>query len=163
MKKLALLLFSFLLFSCVSKRTKYQARWMISNIEYRQDDKIHEYLTISNMTINFDTGRGMVPSVYTGEFIDENNAYDTGFDYMKKEGKEYIIIQGSKFFTDTWEVNCLNDDCCRISLSTSEKYVELAFNGEVSDFMKRRACPPVWEVVDWINPPYPHNQKKKLE
>lgn len=133
--------------SSCNQKLKYQGDWIVMDAEYDKVD-ILNFIIYRKMRINFEREGGTTPTVNYLNFEDKDIAYDVEFKYYEIKGKEYLTIQGSKFFTDTFEVKCLTEGCCRISLENDTKYVELIFNGELSTFEKRRDCPYVMDVLE---------------
>ena len=130
--------------SC-NKHLKYEAGWIIMEVWYKDIDLI-DYISLRNFTINFNENSGFVPSMRYQHFEDEDISFLTMFSFYRSENKDYIKVIGSKFFTDTFEIKCIDESCCKIVLKNKEKYVRLIYNGEISTFMKRRECPPAIEI-----------------
>ena len=133
--------------SCNSKK-KYQADWIIVKAEYKGEN-ILEHIGFRNLRINFSVG-GLTPSAQFDGFYDKDTAYKVDFSFYKKDNKEYIKIIGSKFFTDTFEIKCLNEECCTITLKNKDKYIELIYNSGLSPlYDKRKDCPSALERLDY--------------
>lgn len=133
--------------SCNSKK-KYQADWIIVKAQYKGEN-ILEYIGFRNLSIDFGDG-GLTPSANFGEFYDEDSAFDDYFSFYKKDDKDYIKIVGSKFFTDTFEIECLDEECCTITLKNKDKYIELIYNSGLSPlYDKRKDCPNALDRLDY--------------
>lgn len=132
--------------SCDGK-LKYQGDWIIMEAEYNGESILNS-IRFRNMSVNFAGGRGFTPIVSYKDFEDKDIAYDVEFSFYRKSGEDYLVIKGSRFFTDTFEVRCLTKPCCRIALENEKKYVKLIFNGELSTFEKRRDCPNTLDTLE---------------
>jgi len=151
MKKLYFVLLVLILISTIScnKKKKYQADWIIVKAEYK-GESILEYIGFRNFTIDFDNEVGGIPIVHYGKFDETDITYERNFSFYKYEGKDYIQIIGSKFFTDTFEIKCLNEECCTITLKNKDKYIELIYNSGLSPlYDKRKDCPSALERLDY--------------
>ncbi len=121
MRKLIFILLVTFLFSCNSAR-KYQADWIIVELKY-DENNLYNFVHVRNLTINFREG-GFVPTVSKEPFIDEKFDYEESFSFFQENEKDYITIEGSKFFTDTFEVGCLTKNCCEIFLKNEKNMLD---------------------------------------
>lgn len=131
------------------ERNKYEGDWIVIFVIFNNVD-ITESVGLRNLTIDF-RNSGTTPIVRYGDFDQYTIDYENKFKYYKHNKAEYINIKGSKYFTDTFLVRCLDENCCHISLENESKYIELIFNGELSFFEKRRNCPYILDILEDID------------
>ena len=142
MKKFTIALFAAIIsISCSKRKNHLQGDWIIVDLEYK-GQSIVDKLSFRNIAIDFDSGLvSQVPYIYHGPEVPLNRNYKTEINYEETDDKEYLIISGSDFFTDKFEIECLGKACCRFVLTAEDKKVECIYNGPLSPFEKRRDCP----------------------
>ncbi len=136
-----------------NKTQHIEGDWIVVNLEY-DNVNITEYLEgVINMTIDLTYNQyGSTPTVRYGKFSDKSNLNDGRYTVYKQNGKMYITIIGSEFFTDTFEVNCLSKSCCSIELRNKLKKIDLVYNSELGVLGRRRDCPYLTEgLIDSLS------------
>ncbi len=133
-----IIIFFLIFLSSCNSHYKYQCGWIVISAKYNDID-ISEYITFGNLTINFD-GKGTLADISYNDFEEYKMPKNISFKYFRNKGNDYIKITGSKFFNDTFQIECLNKECCRAKMWNDTKYLELLFNreGYPND---RRDCP----------------------
>lgn len=125
--------------TCEKQHAKYEARWIITELVYK-DTSLVNFLFSRNIALS--TGKGNSTPIMTYEkFKNENSLYNDQCSFFYKHDRTYVVIQGSKFFTDTFEISHCLYPCCEITLENEDKYVELIYNGALGHSSRRRDCP----------------------
>ncbi len=141
----AFFLLILLVVSCNTSK-KYQARWIVTEVEYKGENVL-DYMTQGNMTIDFERkGLLSIPAINCPPYDGKSSQIPVSYKLIRSEGKDFLTINGTSFFTDTFEVKCLTKNCCEIELLTDEKYVKLIFNSELYG-RNRRNCPTSMSVL----------------
>lgn len=141
----ALFVLALFLASC-SSYTKYQADWIIVRLEYNDKDILPAVFG-RNLDIDVN-GYGTTPTMSLEGFKNAKVGFDVGYSFYSEKEQDFVSVIGSKFFTDTFKIECLGEPCCRIRLSNSNKTIEAIYN---SDYMsnRRRDCPYAIDVFEW--------------
>ena len=126
--------------SCSSRFMKYESFWIIEKFEVNGEDATSMIL-IYNFSINVKMSSATPPTVQDDPNI-RRKVMHCDIDFYRKGGKDYIQIFDHYFFEGDYEIKCLDENCCRVTIENDKIYLELKYNGDSPPFFeKSRKCP----------------------
>lgn len=80
-----------------------------------------------------------VPSIDIGTLKQQKEG-NCEISFFTKRNKDYVNVKEHYLFSGTYEIRCLDVNCCSISLKNEKFYFEMDYNGDLP-FGKSRKCP----------------------
>lgn len=134
----------FLLSSCGSRYSKYNADWIVLRADF-EGKNVNHIITFFNFTINVKTKTARPCDIsFTDEFV-LSEAVPIKFD--SRDGIDYLEIKNHYNLNGRYQIQCLDENCCTISLSNEKFYLEMTYNSEIP-YGRKRDCPMPSEVMD---------------
>lgn len=132
------LVWMFLILCSCRSFEKYNSDWMVYRFERYGIDET-EKVIIQNFSINPELKRCTPPGVRVNGKLWSKEVNKIEFEHI--DGKDYMTILDHSYFQSKYLVECLDNDCCRISVSNDSLYFELDYN--FPDMIgEPRTCPP---------------------
>lgn len=125
-----------LFYSCSDYFKKYESDWLVMKFEV--DGKNSKDL-INYYNFKIDVRRKIC---YPPTLENETFRLDSecNMDLFKKGNYDYLVIKNHNFYSGTYKIECLDNNCCEIFLKSEHMYFELLYNGDIP-FGKSRKCP----------------------
>jgi hypothetical protein len=133
-------------FSCSSKFKKYESNWIVTKFTVNKKDSM-DSVSVYNFRINVKRFEGDPPSLESATWEQRRNP-SCKIDFYRKSGKDYIVISDHYFFSGTYEIKCLTENCCIMSMKNSRIYLELDYNGDLPFGISRHCPPPRLHLID---------------
>jgi hypothetical protein len=134
-------LFSISLTFCTSKCSKYESFWLIDTFEVYGRDAT-PLILIYNFEINVKISSATPPAVQYDPDV-RKRVKTSRIKFFSRSGKDFLRIYDHYFFEGTYEIKCLDEKCCQISLKDDAISLVLTYNGPLNFQRDGRDCPEV--------------------
>lgn len=126
--------------SCSFGFKKYQSNWVLNKFIVDGKDAM-EIVTFYNFTINVALNQASTPALDLG--VKGRKRKDlVDIKLLKMSGKDYITILDDSFFEGTYEIKCLYQNCCSVSMENDKIYLEMDYNGDLPHGITRKCQSP---------------------
>lgn len=128
---------TFIISSCKSRYSQYHADWIVKKAEY-EGENVYDLITLFNFKINVQSNTARPAKIdFTNEFT---LSRDVPIEFSRKNGKDYLKILDHPTLKGVFEIDCLDKNCCTISIQNEKIYLELTYNSEIP-YGVERDCP----------------------
>ncbi len=126
------------LFSCSTRFEKYKVDWIV-NTCLVDDVDFSENLMKFNFSIYKKLQSAYPPSLQTETSADQKKS-KCKIHFSHRNGKDYIELIDHYFFSGTYEIKCLDESCCTVTLQNERIFMQMDYNGDWP-FGRTRNCP----------------------
>ena len=125
--------------SCTTNYEQYHADWIVSKLEIEGENRMGDVF-LYNVNIDLDMSVGMFPGLWVGIF-DEKGAVDCKVSVHEKDGLHYLEVSDHHIFNGVYELKCLDEQCCTLTMRSDRIYMEMDYNMDIP-FGITRPCKP---------------------
>lgn len=116
-----------LLVSCNKSTSKYQSNWIV--IDYQVDAICNmDDIGLYNFLINTSKMQVVPPSLFSNRIPRMQNHK---IKIYSENRKKYMKILDHPIFEGTYNLECLDNNCCTLIVSNERIYFELLYNGNI--------------------------------
>lgn len=110
---------------------------------------VTENLTLNNITFG-KSEHSFLPTLLHKDFDTTLNKSPVSVSFYRRNKKDFVSMKGPEFFQDTFQIECVGDECCQLLLKNDDKLIEMIFNG-IMLVPDSRKCPSAADVLDRMN------------
>jgi len=130
---------SLITISCTqSHLDKYESDWIVIKYQKNGLDET-ENISFANFSINPVYNVCTPMSVYI-DYGKKTKILSSEIQFERRAGEDYMFIKDHPYFSGEYLLQCIDNNCCTISLSNDSIYLEMDYNGPYFH-AKPRNCP----------------------
>lgn len=124
-----IILIMFFLNSCGSRYDRYNADWIVEELEIDGSDALN-IVGFYNFKIDFEEEKITPVGLYLKgkKFMYRDKV---PFSIETRMGVDYIHMVGHPVFSSEYTIKCIDEKCCYLQISGEGLFIKMIYNGEI--------------------------------